>query len=99
LRQWQRNPGDGGGLRILHRDRHAYISSFNKSEPITPAVPTIRSVWMMVSDLREDDAEEVLEEVTGSSKVQFRKNYAFVNPRRIELAKICEGVIVRCCGE
>ncbi len=53
---------------------------------------------MMVSDLREDDAEEVLEEVTGSSKVQFRKNYAFVNPRRIELAKICEGVIVRCRG-
>lgn len=53
---------------------------------------------MMVSDLREDDAEEVLEEVTGRSGFDSGKNYAFANPCCVRAARICKGVIVR-CGE
>jgi hypothetical protein len=54
-------------INLASHHRHSYTSSFSKSELIKPAAPTIRSVWMMVSDLREGDAEEVLEEVTGRS--------------------------------
>jgi hypothetical protein len=51
------------------------------TEPIRPAVPTIKSVWMMVSDLREeeaeDEAEEVLDGVTAYFRVRFGDSFTF----------------------
>ncbi len=72
---------------------HAYTSSLTSKEPISPAVPTMTSVWMMVSDLRDRDDEEFEEEVTSISGFISRNGIRRAAPG--ESWTFCEGVIVR----
>jgi hypothetical protein len=62
-------------------------------EPISPAVQTMTSVWMMVSDLRERDNEEFEEEVTNISGFNSRNGIRRAAPG--ENWTFGEGVIVR----